>query len=157
MVSPGEWGPNAWELLHGIAERVGSARHESVMRDQRNELKLTLRHFWALLPCHKCQAHYREWLLKNPPEEWINTPFPIDLQDKLRDWLFRLHSSVNERNGITIDITLGMVQDKYKSVNLQTCFTILKSIFQRGVQARVLKPEEWKVASKHLSMLLLTL
>jgi hypothetical protein len=157
MVSPTEWGPNAWQLLHGIAERIGNTHSIHMDRDQRNELRLTLRHFWALLPCQKCQNHYREWLHKFPPDKWISSPFGSDLKDEMRSWLFRLHTSVNQQNNSISTIQLDQLPDLYNSVDLQQSFIKLKSIYERGVQSRVLKAEEWKVASKHLSLLLLTL
>ena len=43
MVSPAEWGPNAWNLLHGIAERVGNQRILTIQRDEQNALRNTLR------------------------------------------------------------------------------------------------------------------
>ena len=38
MVSPAEWGPNAWKLLHGIAEHVGSNKSMTMVKDEKNEI-----------------------------------------------------------------------------------------------------------------------
>jgi hypothetical protein len=154
MVSPGEWGPGAWQLLHGLAERIGNQEHLSLIRDERNELKLTLRHFWALLPCLKCQKHYKEWLQANPPEKWIDTPFSLDLKESVREWVFKLHENVNQSRNINSEITLESIPELYSSVPLREKANDLKGFYQRGLDSRTLKAEIWKVAWKHLDLLL---
>ena len=155
MVSPSEWGPNAWELLHGIAERVGNHSNHIMIRDERNELKLTLRHFWALLPCLKCQKHYKEWIQKHNPDPWIQGPFGIDLQDSMRDWVYKLHENVNNSRGVVSDLTLEQVKEKYSvTVPLREKANHLRSFYQRGLDARTLKADDWKTAWKHLDLLL---
>lgn len=153
MVSPGEWGPNAWNLLHGLAERVGSHTNMTLIRDEQNEIRLTLRNFWALLPCKTCQLHYREWLQKYPPEQILQRSGGY-LQDEMREWIFRLHEDVNQRREVVSGIALDSLHEQYKSVDLRGAATQLKGMYQRGVQLRVLKPEEWKSAWRHLDMLL---
>lgn len=153
MVSPGEWGANAWNLLHGLAERVGFHTNMTLIRDEQNEIRLTLRNFWALLPCKTCQLHYREWLQKHPPEQFLQRSGGY-LQDEMREWIFRLHEDVNQRREVVSGIALDSLHEQYKSVDLRGAATQLKSIYQRGVQQRVLKPEEWKSAWRHLDMLL---
>ena len=154
MVSPSEWGPGAWQLLHGLSERVGNQTHISLIRDERNELKMTLRHLWALLPCLKCQKHYKEWLQANPPEKWIESPFGIDLQESMRDWVYRLHEKVNESREVSSGLTLESMSSMYSSVPLREKASELKGFYQRGLDSRTLKADTWKLAWKHLDMLL---
>jgi thiaminase len=154
MVSPGEWGPGAWELLHGLSERVGNQRHVALIRDERNELKLALRHFWALLPCLKCQKHYKEWIQANPPDKWIDTPFGIDLKESMREWVYRLHENVNQSREINSGLSLDSIKEIYSSVSLRERANELKGFYQRGLDARTLSAVTWKVAWKHLDMLL---
>lgn len=154
MVSPSEWGPGAWALLHGIAERVGNHSNHLLIRDERNELKLTLRHFWALLPCLKCQKHYKEWLKKSNPESWIQGPFGSDLQISMRNWVFMLHENVNNSRDVVSGITLEQMKDTYSGVILREKANSLKSFYQKGLDARTLKAEDWKLAWKHLDLLL---
>jgi len=154
MVSPAEWGPGAWSLLHGIAERIGNHSNHLLIQDERNELKLTLRHFWALLPCLKCQKHYKEWLKKSNPDSWIQGPFGSDLQDSMRNWVFTLHENVNSSRSIVSGFTLEQMKDKYGMVPLREKANGLKSFYQRGLDARTLKAEDWKLAWKHLDLLL---
>ena len=154
MVSPAEWGPGAWELLHGIAERIGNHSNHLLIQDERNELKLTLRHFWALLPCLKCQKHYKEWLKKLNPDSWIQGPFGSDLQDSMRNWVFTLHENVNASRSIESGFTLEQMKEIYAAVSLREKANGLKSFYQRGLDARTLKAEDWKTAWKHLDLLL---
>lgn len=153
MVSPSEWGPSTWELLHGLAERVGTQMSMPLIRDEQNEIRLTLRNLSALLPCKTCQGHYREWLHKNPPEQFLQRSGEY-LQDEMREWVFRLHEAVNQRREVVSGTLLETVHETYKSVDLRTKALQLKSMYQRGLQQRVFKPDEWRVAWRHLDMLL---
>jgi hypothetical protein len=151
MVSPGEWGPNMWELLHGIAERVGNQTKPLLIRDEQTELRMTLRQLAALMPCAKCQGHYRQHIQTSFPNTSLYGEF---LKDALREWLYKLHEDVNTRREIVSNVGLADLKEKYKSVDLRGCATRLKSIYSRGVQSGVLKPEDWKIAWKHLDFLL---
>jgi hypothetical protein len=151
MVSPQEWGPNAWDLLHGIAERIGNHKHITLIRDEQNELKLTLRHFGALLPCTKCQLHYREYSNRSLPN---TTLYGVYLQDTIREWIFKLHETVNAKRELVSGLTLEEVKDRYKSIDLRAAATRLRSVYQKGIQTGAIKSENWKFAWKHLDLLL---
>ena len=153
MVSPGEWGPHAWRLLHGVAGRVGKHQSMLSLRDEQNELRLVLRNFSALMPCQKCQKHYREWLRKSPPEVFLSQ-YGEMLQISLQDWLYELHEAVNTKNEVTSGIQRDQVPELYREVNLRYEMAQLRNVYQRGIQSGVLKSEEWKVAYKHLDLLL---
>lgn len=150
MVSPEEWGPGAWDLLHGIAERVGNQSNLNLMRDERNELKLSLRHFWALLPCSKCQAHYKEWIRSHSPDGIIS----FDLQESMRDWVYRLHENVNKSRDISSGVELSSLNERYSKINLRQKAEDLRSFYQRGLLIRSINAETWKVAWRHLNLLL---
>jgi len=151
MVSPKEWGENAWNLLHGIAERVGNQTNKNLIRDEQNELRLTLRHFWALLPCKKCQTHYREYINISFPNTTLYNGY---LQDSVREWVYTLHEHVNKERDIVSGVTLDTLQEKYMLIDIRASASRLKSIYQRGLQSGVFKPEDWKIAWKHLDYLL---
>ena len=153
MVSPAEWGATTWELLHGIAERVGNQPLIPLIRDEKNELRIVLRSFGALLPCQKCQTHYRDWVKRNPPEQMLDKGGEY-LQDALRDWVFRLHEDVNHRRDVNSGITADILRDKYLHVNLRANALVLKGHYKKGIELRILKPSDWVDAWKHLDMLL---
>ena len=153
MVSPEEWGPGAWDLLHGLAEKVGNQSKTILINDERNELKLTLRHLWALLPCKTCQKHYREWFQTHSPDSFIAGSY-MDLQESLRAWLFALHENVNRSRGVESGITLDALKERYAAIPLREKALGLKAFYQRGLLARTLKAEDWKPAWRHLDALL---
>jgi len=153
MVSPVEWGPNAWNLLHGIAERVGNQHILSIQRDEQNALRNMLKSLWALIPCKTCQKHYREWILRNPPEMFTYKSGGY-LQEEMRSWVFRLHNSVNESKTVETEFREDMLQSTYSNINLRECATNLKSLYKRGVYAGVITPEYWKVAWRQMDLLL---
>jgi hypothetical protein len=153
MVSPAEWGPNAWELLHGLCERVGNQTNITLIRDEQNELRFTLKNFWALMPCQKCQQHYREWLRKHNPDSFL-TKTGEYLQDDMREWVYRLHNNVNEQREAVVDFKESDLKSRYEKINLRAAANNLKTVYQRGLQLNILKPEEWKKTYKHLDLLL---
>ena len=154
MVSPSEWGPNAWNLLHGIAERIGSSRIMTIMKDEKNEIRLTLRNFGSLLPCKTCQNHYREWLHKHPPEIFLKE-FGDDLRDGMRMWIWQLHENVNNTRDVVSGITYESLREIYGSnINIRECALELKTMYSKGVQYRVINSEDWKKAWRHLDLLL---
>jgi hypothetical protein len=152
MTSPSEWGPGAWQLLHGIAERIGRQTKKVLIQDEINALKFTLRHFWALLPCIKCQKHYKDWIQKMPPE-WLNGSV-YDLQESMRLWVYRLHENVNQSRDVVSGLTMDKMAEMYSSVPLRDKANELRKQYNDGILKRVFKAEEWKTAWKHLDMLL---
>lgn len=153
MVSPEEWGPGAWELLHGLAEKVGNQSSLLLINDERNELKLTLRHLWALLPCKTCQKHYREWFQGHSPDSFIGGSC-MDLKESMRSWLFALHENVNRSRGVESGVTLEQIKERYATVPLREKAQGLKAFYQRGLLSRTIKAEDWKPAWRHLDALI---
>ena len=153
MVSPKEWGSNAWKLLHGIAERVGSNKNITMVKYEKNEIRLTLQYFGNLLPCKKCQTHYQEWFKKNSPEKFL-TEFGEDLRDGMRKWVWQLHEDVNRSREVVSGILYESLPELYGSISLRECAIQHSSIKTKGYQLQILKPEKWKIAWNHLNLLL---
>jgi hypothetical protein len=153
MVSPAEWGPNAWELLHGLSERVGNQPNMTMIRDEQNLLRLTLKNFWSLMPCQKCQTHYREWIRKHPPDAFT-VKIGEYLQDDMREWVYKLHNNVNESREIIVEFKEEDLKTRYGQIDLRAAANNLKTVYQRGLQLKILKPDEWKNAYKHLDLLI---
>lgn len=148
-----EWGASAWNLLHGLAERVGNHTNQIMIKDEQNELKIILKDFWTLMPCRNCQTHYREWIRYNPPDTFIMKG-DMYLQENMRNWVYRLHESVNQRREVISEIKEVDLESMYKSIDLRASATILKTVYQRGLQTGVLKAEDWKKTWRHLDLLL---
>jgi Erv1 / Alr family len=153
MVSPEEWGPHGWELLHGITERVGRHGSNTLIRDEQNSLRLTLRHFWKLMPCSKCQNHYKAYLRQHPPELFLQS-YGEFLRESLRGWLFALHEEVNAERSVSPGVKLEDLPERYANVNLRHESAQLRNVYQRGLQSGVLHVEDWKMAWRTLDTLL---
>ena len=72
----------------------------------------------------------------------------------MREWVYRLHENVNNSREIDSKITLDMVSNLYSSVSLREKANELKAFYQRGLDSRTLKADSWKIAWKHLDMLI---
>jgi hypothetical protein len=140
--------------LHGLAEKVGRQQHPSMVRDEQNELSFVLKSFGHLLPCKTCQDHYREWLLKHPPDKFIFGSPIYELEEKCRKWVYMLHSAVNQQKEVDVIFNEEDLHDRYSHIDIRACASTLKTFYQRGLQAGVLKSEEWKRAWKHLDLLI---
>jgi hypothetical protein len=105
------------------------------------------------MPCRNCQDHYREWIRHNTPDAFVNKGGGY-LQEDMRSWVYKLHESVNQRREVISGIKEEDLEMMYKSVNLRESANTLKSVYQRGIQTGVLKPEEWKKTWRHLDLLL---
>ena len=76
------------------------------------------------------------------------------LQDAMREWVYKLHNNVNERREVTVDFKEEDLKARYEKIDLRAAANNLKTVYQRGIQLNILKPEEWKKAYKHLGLLL---
>ena len=72
----------------------------------------------------------------------------------MRAWVYTLHENVNEKREITSGFQENMLTETYSNVNLRDAANELKTVYQRGLQIGVLKPEEWKAAWRNLDMLI---
>jgi hypothetical protein len=72
----------------------------------------------------------------------------------MRNWVFTLHENVNASRSIESGFTLEQMKEIYAAVSLREKANGLKSFYQRGLDARTLKAEDWKTAWKHLDLLL---
>jgi hypothetical protein len=72
----------------------------------------------------------------------------------MRVWVYRLHEAVNGQREVISGINEADLTEKYSNINLREAANELKSVYQRGLQLGVLKSEEWKVAWKHLDLLI---
>ena len=149
MVSPAEWGPSTWELLHGIAERVGFQTIKILEEDERVSLQYALKHLDELLPCPLCQGHYREWLKKRPVDTWIKKSGGL-LQEAMRKWVYDLHENVNGFKSIVSPLMIEDLPAIYHSVDLREKATVLKNLFQRGLAVGAFRAEYWKLTWRHL-------
>ena len=99
-MEPEIWGPNAWLFLHTVT--FNYPKNPTVI--DRNNYYDFFNSLQNVLPCQKCQEHYKLNLQK----------FPIQLQSRrhLVQWLINMHNAVNIKNGKEA-WTYDEVYDKY--------------------------------------------
>ena len=86
-MEPEIWGPNAWLFLHTVT--FNYPKNPTVI--DRNNYYDFFNSLQNVLPCQKCQEHYKLNLQKSP----------IQLQSRrhLVQWLINMHNAVNIKNG----------------------------------------------------------
>lgn len=113
-----EWGPPLWKILHGLTESLGQQTIPMLATDEVHELVFLLRDLEKVMPCALCRGHYHTWR-KNNPIENLTTLRGIQLRETTRKWLYDLHETVNRSRGIESGISLEMLPDLYKSVEIK--------------------------------------
>ena len=131
-----EWGPHVWKLLHSMAERAGNSVLEiDEIRAWINVLRLTE----GILPCAMCRDHYREWRKSHPLEEFLGSR-GVFFRDRVREWLWGLHDTVNGRNDVAEDARLPLEGlSKYRDVTskeLQDTLQVIVKVFDKAVLYR---------------------
>jgi hypothetical protein len=149
MASPSDWGPPLWKILHTLAEKLGNHSHRILVEDQRRAWVQFLKSIDSVLPCVKCQNHYKIWRKNNPVEVFLYLEGQ-NLRTQAREWVWKLHTSVNENKGITdnpeLDSMESMYFDTYLQAEINKCFTSFKT----AMVLRTLTNEKYQVFKKTL-------
>ncbi len=131
-----EWGPRLWRILHSLVEKTGRV---TLNRQQAEESRLWnsfLMNLRKSLPCIHCRKHYSDYLLSNPYIT-ILTKIGTERQNRLREWFYIFHNSVNTRTGKTYDKTLEelpTIYGSYLSTDFNTDRNILLDNMRRALQ-----------------------
>jgi hypothetical protein len=131
-----EWGPHLWRIFHSLVEKTGRV---TLNRQQAEEARIWNTFLMSLrksIPCIHCRKHYNDYLLANPYIV-ILTKVGIERQNKLREWFYIFHNSVNTRTGKTYDKTLEDLPTIYGSYSLtdfNTDRAILLDNMRRAIQ-----------------------
>jgi hypothetical protein len=72
----------------------------------------------------------------------------------MRNWVYLLHENVNNSRSVESGFLLEQMKTMYGMVSLREKANGLKSFYQKGLDTRTLKAEDWKLAWKHLDLLL---
>lgn len=97
------WGPALWMILHSAAERIGI---QLLQRLPQEEIRIWTNLLSSLrysLPCPLCKKHYTDYFNSHP----------IQSKDEIRNWLYQLHSHVNQQTGKPSTLSLEQVVEKY--------------------------------------------
>lgn len=147
-----EWGPILWEMLHGIAEKLGRNTIKQIQDDQRREMIMVLRYTENVMPCALCRGHYKEWRSKHPidklPEE-MNA-----FKEAVRAWLFNLHQEINDSRELARVITIGDLVDRYGSIDLKERAGDFYKLMERALRLKAIESENMKRFRTHYTYLL---
>lgn len=117
MLTPKDWGPHLWSVLHGVAEGLGNQTKPMLATDEANEFVFMLRKLGPILPCPLCREHYAGWLKEHRPENLLSFR-GIPLREACRSWLYAVHNHANSSKNVPIPVKLEEVAELYKSTNI---------------------------------------
>jgi hypothetical protein len=109
------WGPPAWFFLHSVTLQYPI---NPTAQDKTNMMTF-LTSLGNVLPCEKCQMHYKKNLQELPLNNTV-----LGSRNNLVNWMIDIHNLVNKSNGkreLSHEEAIKLVQDKYhedKSSNL---------------------------------------
>lgn len=146
------WGPLLWTLLHALAEKLGTQKPEILATDEAREIVFILRGVELIMPCEKCRRHYHEYRVKNPFEEFSKKRGQV-LRKGVREWLYRLHEAVNQRNGVESNVLLENLESMYKPVKIQDAWAALHKVLVESVRSGLVLGENVKSFARHLGLL----
>lgn len=145
-----EWGPVFWALLHGLAERAGSAPMPGLQGDEIRAWQGLLTHLPKTLPCEDCKTHLQHYILANPIE--VPDVFS-ELKPYVRMWLYNLHNNVDIRLGKPTFLYEDL-NSEYGAVPLRNQYEVLQVLIKRAVQGSAVPLLSWNNWSKYTKILL---
>ena len=136
MDRPQIWGPVLWSVLHTSAEHLGKPQPSIIQKDEVVKWILLLKSVEFILPCSVCKMHYHEWILKHPIIQF-DTLCGMELRERARLWLYKLHENVNGDKGVESGIALEDIPGRYGSLvtykeNVEKLLGLLKANIQTG-------------------------
>lgn len=145
-----EWGPVFWALLHGLAERAGSAPMPGLQGDEIRAWQGLLTHLPKTLPCEDCRGHMKQYISENPIE--VPEVFS-ELKTYVKRWLFNLHDNVDIRLGKATFLYDDLTAE-YGAVPLRNQYEVTQVLIKRAVQGSAVSLFSWNNWSKYVKILL---
>ena len=99
------WGPALWTILHYAAERIGTRVLERLPQEEIRIWTNLLGSLRYSLPCPLCKKHYTDYFSSHPI-------YAITKED-IRNWLYQLHSHINQQTGKQSNPSLEEVIERY--------------------------------------------
>lgn len=121
------WGPNLWMILHSAAERIGSQVLKRLPNEEARIWNGLLASFRFSLPCPLCKRHYTEFISSHP--------LPLITREGIRNWLYILHTQVNDRTAKSTPITIEQISETYNvPFNFTHHYTILSQQMLQSIR-----------------------
>jgi hypothetical protein len=137
----GEWGPFAWSILHGLAERTTRIVFALYENDERRAWIELLKATGNMLPCSECRDHYKAWLQAHPVSSIQTMPYS-QLREWIRTWIWTLHEDVNTRLGKP-SFPYTDVTAKYSSVGISWTFKTFELVEKKAIQQQGVNLKAW--------------
>jgi len=99
------WGPPLWHILHSAAERIGTKALKRIPQEESRIWMGILRALQFTLPCPQCKRHYTAYLVAHPVLSFT--------KEYLREWLYQLHTAVNQQTQKPNTMTIVQVEEHY--------------------------------------------
>ena len=134
-----EWGPVFWTLLHGLAEKAGSAPLPGLQGDEVRAWKIILTTLPKALACEESRAHCGAYITNNP----INIPDKYsEIRLYIRMYLYNLHETVNKRlkKSSFSAVDLPML---YRGIDLKKSFDVVNIVVKRSILATAVPILSW--------------
>lgn len=109
------WGKHIWYFFHILAERITEEGYINL----KNEICYIISYICKHLPCVICTEHATTYI------RYKLNPRLLDTKDKLKEFLFTFHNSVNERLNYKPFTDFNI----YKKGNLRLSFYNFKIIY----------------------------
>ena len=121
------WGPNLWMILHSAAERIGSQVLKRLPNEEARIWNGLLSSFRFSLPCPLCKRHYTEFIGSHP--------LPSITREGIRNWLYILHTQINDRTGKSTSITIEQLSEIYNvPFNFTHHYTIISQQMLQSIR-----------------------
>ena len=92
LTDPRWFGPGKWDTIHSLAA--------DAIDDRRKEFFLYfIHHLTSNLKCSVCRGHAMEYVLSNPPEDFLDLQDDSGREIGLFKWSWIFHNTVNRRLG----------------------------------------------------------
>jgi hypothetical protein len=135
------WGPSLWRILHSLTERIGQITPRQSLKEEQRLWVALLNMIKIVLPCPLCKKHYNEYFKNNIPYIFINTS--KNLKDDMRNWLYTLHSQVNERLNKSVVININDLPGTYSGYsNWINDIAIIASQMKKGIPVNLIAKDD---------------
>jgi hypothetical protein len=99
------WGPPLWMILHSAAERIGLRVLQRLPQEEIRIWTNLLSSLRYSLPCPLCKKHYTDYFGSHPIHSIT--------KEEIRNWLYHLHSHVNQQTGKQSNMSLEEAVELY--------------------------------------------
>lgn len=153
-----DWGPILWTILHGLAERAGSA---AIPMDEVREWPKLIQATGLMLPCDKCRAHFTEFSKTHPITagvghsaltQFSNVPYS-QIKTSVKTWFWELHNEINQDNNKPVFAYEDLTTIYSERINFQDLFWRLEPVIKKAIELSGVPLMKWMNWVKSFKMM----